>query len=294
MVSKRKNKQVAEPKVQSASKRARRTSLEKEDGIITKTSTTKKVDKLSKRSVQKNTTPTKNVRNVKTASPKTTPRVRSTKASKPTHRSNKKAQVESFPVATPIRNHAEEWEKKAEYVLRDYIAKCNDLKPKGQSTNKSLTTECSNNYFRAYWSLPSLKHRDEVLPCYFRACIYEGYRDGWDWYQATMSVFSMHNETMCIWSHLLPFLCTAIAAVWLSSRMIYDGSTGIEQLMMGIFVCTACTCLLLSSIYHWYGCMSEKHYYCLLSMDLGGIACLISGSFFPGVYYGMGVHSFKI
>jgi adiponectin receptor len=159
---------------------------------------------------------------------------------------------------------------------------------KENSTEKSSSSETEGGYLQAYFNLPPLKHRDDLPDCYFRACILEGYRDHWNWQQTTVSLFSMHNETMCIWSHLLPLLCALVAAVWLSLQMQADESSLMEQLMMGIFVFTACTCLLLSSVYHWYGCMSEGHYFCLLSMDLGGIACLIAGSFFPGVYYGEG------
>ena len=196
--------------------------------------------------------------------------------------------------APPRRPRA--WEEKAAQVMHEHLQQMQStghLKQRSAQKSKDLTDpslSCedrrNNGYIQAYWNLPTLKHRDELPPCYFRACIFDGYRDHWTWYEATVSLFSMHNETMCIWSHLFPLLCAVVAAVWLGLQMQADGSTLVEQLMMGIYICTACTCLLLSSLYHWYGCMSAGHYMCLLSFDLGGIACLIAGSFFPGVYYG--------
>ena len=191
---------------------------------------------------------------------------------------------------SPARRQ-KEWEEKAAKVLKEHLQQMSGLQdsPKKSLEAYPAAPDCGviGRYLHAYWNLPALKHRDEAHPCFFRACIFDGYRDRWGWYEATVSLFSMHNETMCIWSHLIPFFCAVMAAVWLGLQMLSDGSTVVEQLMMGIFICTACSCLLLSSVYHWYGCMSEGHYFCLLSMDLGGIASLIAGSFFPGVYYGI-------
>lgn len=189
--------------------------------------------------------------------------------------SNPATPTSSFKIIKP-----RPWEEKAAQLMRKQLHLIDNEK------TKTPDHHTSDGYLKAYWNLPQLKHRDELPCCYYRACIFDGYRDQWTWHEATVSLFSMHNETMCIWSHLLPLLCSLVAAVWLGFHMQENGSTAVEQLMMAIFVFTACTCLLLSSVYHWYGCMSEGHFYCLLSMDLGGIACLIAGSFFPGVYYG--------
>lgn len=222
-------------------------------------------------------------------------------SAKPSGNSNTKTRVtnKGSVVDVSSRVRPREWEENAAQVLREHLKqmeatgnwKQGSTKTKTKDlTDTDSTSSCDdsnyNGYLQAYWNLPSLKHRDELPPCFFRACIFDGYRDHWTWHEATVSLFSMHNETMCIWSHLLPLMCAVVAAVWLGLQMQADGSTFVEQLMMGIYIATACTCLLLSSLYHWYGCMSAGHYLCLLSFDLGGIACLIAGSFFPGVYYG--------
>jgi hypothetical protein len=205
-------------------------------------------------------------------------------------RGSKKLSVTKSDASTPSRSRPKEWEDQAALAMREHLLQMRSAKPvkilKDTLPSPSVEDNSFNSYLEAYMNLPTLKHRDELPSCYFRACIFDGYRDHWNWQETTVSLFSMHNETMCIWSHLLPLLCAIAASVWLSLQMQADGSTFVEQLMMGIFIFTACTCLFLSSLYHWYGCMSEGYYFCLLSFDLGGIACLIAGSFFPGVYYG--------
>lgn len=176
----------------------------------------------------------------------------------------------------------------ASRILREHLKELNTMNHPSSKKMEigPITCKKEEGYLYAYRNLPPLKHRDELPACYYRACIFEGYRDHWTWHQTVVSLFSIHNETMCIWSHFIPFLCAVIAAFWVILKMQTDGSSFTEQFLMALFIFTACSCLLLSSTYHWFGCMSEGHYYCLLSLDLGGIAMLISGSFFPGVYYG--------
>ena len=92
---------------------------------------------------------------------------------------------------------------------------------------------------------------------------------------------------MNIWSHLIAFICTMIAGF--SVCMEYQAeSVGLpERLCLAVYILSACTCLLCSAVYHWFGCLSESHYYTFLKLDLTGIAILIAGSFFPATYYGI-------
>ena len=101
-----------------------------------------------------------------------------------------------------------------------------------------------------------------------------------------ISLVSVHNETMNIWSHLIAFFCVVGAAIAVLHE--YD-STPVDYLgavCMGVYLFSAAVCMLLSSVYHWFCCVSTDAYFSLLKMDLSGVAILIAGSFYPGVYYG--------
>lgn len=113
-----------------------------------------------------------------------------------------------------------------------------------------------------------------------------GYRKNYNMYQALLSLFSLHNETMNIWSHLIAFICTMIAGLSVAMEYQAESVALPERLCLAIYILSACTCLLCSAIYHWFSCVSESHYYYYLKLDLTGIAILIAGSFFPATYYG--------
>lgn len=113
-----------------------------------------------------------------------------------------------------------------------------------------------------------------------------GYRDNYSLRDTFVSLISVHNETMNIWSHLIAFFCVVGAAI--AVLMEYE-TTPVDTLgavCMGVYLFSAAVCMLLSSLYHWFCCVSDDAYFSLLKMDLSGVAILIAGSFYPGVYYG--------
>jgi adiponectin receptor len=63
-------------------------------------------------------------------------------------------------------------------------------------------------------------------------------------------------------------------------------ATWLEGLLFQSYIICAALCLCLSFIYHWFGCISEDAHRDLLRLDLTGVALLVAGSFFPGIYYG--------
>lgn len=128
--------------------------------------------------------------------------------------------------------------------------------------------------------------KEEVLECYHREYITHGYRVNHGLREALLSVFSMHNETMNIWSHLVAFFCVLGAAIMIAFEYETSPIDGIGHLWMGVYLFSAGVCLLASSIYHWFCCVSKDAFHSLLKIDLCGVSVLISGSFFPAVYYG--------
>lgn len=135
-------------------------------------------------------------------------------------------------------------------------------------------------------------HKSLVSECYHILHIEDGYRYSHDFYEAFMSLFKMHNETMNIWSHLLGFVCVVIAGI-ITSIDLWQGAhqtQPMELIAFETYLVCAAFCLLMSSIYHWFCCISEDAHDWLLKLDLSGVGLLVSGSFLPGVYYGKFTH----
>lgn len=127
----------------------------------------------------------------------------------------------------------------------------------------------------------------EVDPCFHFLYIDNGYRANHSFWDAFSSLFSFHNETMNIWSHFIGFLCVLIVGVnFLIEYIIEKHLTTVEWIALEIYFVCAAACLLFSTCYHLFGCLSEKHHFNLLRLDLTGVAFLVAGSFIPGVFFG--------
>lgn len=128
----------------------------------------------------------------------------------------------------------------------------------------------------------------EVAPCFHLGYINDGYRSSVECgvWEAFISMFAFHNETMNIWSHFLGFICVLIAGVDIFIGKISHDTPFVESLMLLSYIACAATCLFLSSLYHLFNCLGESSHKTLLKWDLSGIAFLVAGSFFPGCYYG--------
>jgi adiponectin receptor len=125
----------------------------------------------------------------------------------------------------------------------------------------------------------------------FCQCLFinRGYRNGGklSFQEIAWSLFSFHNESMNIWTHLIGFVVMLYVAFSTSLEVLSsDDETFLDVLVLQFFFFCACICLLLSFVYHWFACVSEEVHENLLMMDLTGVGLLISGSFIPGVWYG--------
>ncbi|KAM0950435.1 hypothetical protein DsansV1_C04g0041381 [Dioscorea sansibarensis] len=162
-----------------------------------------------------------------------------------------------------------------------------------------------------YNSLPEyLKDNEYIL---------DHYRPEWPLKQTILSIFSIHNETLNIWTHLTGFFFFLILAILTAAMIPRDihafTITRIEELIVPLnttttnpyvlmstivspmlkgpitrfpffaFLFGAMFCLLTSSLCHLLISHSEKMAYLMLRLDYIGIASLIVTSFYTQVFY---------
>jgi predicted membrane channel-forming protein YqfA (hemolysin III family) len=174
---------------------------------------------------------------------------------------------------------------------RDFITpRTLDLSERIKSLEESLeANQKGGGGLISYFFMYKWGPRDEnVHDCYQKVYVDYGYRPVYGFRETITSLFSWHNETMNIWSHLIGFICTFIAvAKFALDLYAYDKETySIERLMLGGYITCASICLLFSTLYHWFCCLSPEVSDSLLRVDLTGIALLIGSSYFPVSYFG--------
>ena len=114
------------------------------------------------------------------------------------------------------------------------------------------------------------------------------YHPAMDACMCTKSLFQLHNQTMNIYTHLLPAVYFAIQ-LWQIIRGTGDYadftllSVRLTQLLAAISVFW---CMVSSSIYHTYQCLGRESYTKLLRMDYIGISIMTLGQSFCIAYTG--------
>ncbi|XP_019423825.1 PREDICTED: heptahelical transmembrane protein 4-like isoform X2 [Lupinus angustifolius] len=139
-----------------------------------------------------------------------------------------------------------------------------------------------------------------ALPAYLRdnEYILGHYRSEWPMKQVLLSIFTIHNETLNVWTHLIGFFLflalTIYTAMQIPKHNVKEDLANIIAPLMirpitrwpfFVFLGGAMFCLLASSTCHLLSCHSERVSYMMLRLDYAGIAALISTSFYPPVYY---------
>ncbi|XP_057762128.1 heptahelical transmembrane protein 4-like isoform X2 [Arachis stenosperma] len=162
-----------------------------------------------------------------------------------------------------------------------------------------------------------------ALPGYLRdnEYILRHYRPEWPMKQVLLSIFTIHNETLNVWTDELRTTLPSMDMLpsissWHVKELLYnclperfssanhtdscvlhsvkeDLANIIAPLMIRpitrwpffAFLGGAMFCLLASSVCHLLSCHSERISYIMLRLDYAGIAALISTSFYPPVYY---------
>lgn len=136
----------------------------------------------------------------------------------------------------------------------------------------------------------SLLHWDEV-PHWQRdnICIHGFYRKESGSYQRSIaSLLYIHNETVNIYTHLIPTLITPPGAFALYQILQprYARATQADVVVFGCFFVGVTLCLGISAIYHTISNHSPRVNKLGNQLDYVGIVLLITGSFVPSIYYG--------
>ncbi|EAW09635.1 hemolysin III family protein [Aspergillus clavatus NRRL 1] len=119
--------------------------------------------------------------------------------------------------------------------------------------------------------------------------IHTGYRPAsFSFLMSFHSLTYLHNETVNIYSHLLPSILSIPAALLLYRELAprYETATRDDIIAFGCFFTGAAFCLGMSAIYHTISNHSPTVARIGNAFDYVGIVGLIVGSFVPSVYYG--------
>eukprot|EP00002_Diphylleia_rotans_P002282 TRINITY_DN11451_c0_g1_i1.p1 TRINITY_DN11451_c0_g1~~TRINITY_DN11451_c0_g1_i1.p1 ORF type:complete len:337 (+),score=59.27 TRINITY_DN11451_c0_g1_i1:53-1063(+) len=126
--------------------------------------------------------------------------------------------------------------------------------------------------------------------------IVTGYRMHGTMTECFQSVFSIHNESGNIWTHVIGFFLFLYIFIndivfWQDTlvpvREITDESWKKygDWIVFSVYLLSVKACLMFSSLYHIVLCHSHDAFRVYSKLDYAGIAFLISGSFYPLVYY---------
>lgn len=137
---------------------------------------------------------------------------------------------------------------------------------------------------------PHLLSFDE-MPEWFRResnrWVLHGYRPISGSARTSFSSWSyIHNETINIYSHLIPAVFFLLGEftlqTYLTSR--YAGVTGTDFVAFSIFMLAAVTCLSLSATYHTMMNHSQHMEHLCLRLDMLGVVIFILGDLVLGIY----------
>lgn len=113
-------------------------------------------------------------------------------------------------------------------------------------------------------------------------------RPSGSYHRSFASLFYIHNETINIYTHLVPALAAFPGAFVLYKIMQsrYVQATKSDYIAFSCFFLGAALCLGMSATYHTISNHSPSVNKFGNQLDYVGIVLLISGSFVPSIYYG--------
>lgn len=125
----------------------------------------------------------------------------------------------------------------------------------------------------------------EEIPDYLKHNQYlvNGYRVNLSVLQCIRSMFDIHNETCNIWSHLLGAVIFIIVGICTVSS--FENPHVEDFVVNGIYMGCAVVLMLNSTIFHIFNCCSQEVYCWTARLDYSGISLMITGSFYPPMYY---------
>ncbi|CAN8252433.1 unnamed protein product [Cochlearia groenlandica] len=168
-------------------------------------------------------------------------------------------------------------------IVLDYSGDDNNcliMKRKGRKSQKST----KRRELVSFNELPDYMKDNEYILNYYRA--------DWSLRDAFLSVFSFHNESLNIWTHLIGFILFAGLTV---AKIIHyeklfpleakSQEENVTRWPFYVFLSGSMFCLLSSSICHLFCCHSKDLNVFLLRLDYAGITVMIITSFFPPIFY---------
>lgn len=109
------------------------------------------------------------------------------------------------------------------------------------------------------------------------------------------SLFQFHNESINIYTHLIPTITYLLLLVGLANAYLiprFPDSTMTQYLMINFFLLGAVLCLGCSSFFHCLKQHSESHCHIWSKVDYMGIIIMITCSMISILYYGFHDHIF--
>jgi len=118
--------------------------------------------------------------------------------------------------------------------------------------------------------------------------ITSGYRKPLPALETLSTLFSLHNETFNVWTHLCPALLFLFWSIFSLSQVVFATTAG---RLLYSFACFGTVCMFsFSSIYHLFKNMSERSFKLLLSADFAGIIMIAVGLISCTTYYSFYCH----
>jgi adiponectin receptor len=91
------------------------------------------------------------------------------------------------------------------------------------------------------------------------------------------SIFTLHNDLLNIWTHLLPGIYFLYLALSFDSEMSKLAINLEDRIVFTGYLACATITMLLSAGYHTFRAHSDSAYHFCLACDLRGIVLLVSG-----------------
>jgi len=114
--------------------------------------------------------------------------------------------------------------------------------------------------------------------------IVSGYRVNYNTQQTLMSIFSLHNETCNIWTHLLGLFLFISLAFYRHQDLLFFPPT-VRYCFYAFYVCVS-LCMACSALYHTTLSISETWHTIAYSLDLTGIVFCIMAQYILGIAMG--------
>ncbi|KAL6249507.1 hypothetical protein RBB50_003360 [Rhinocladiella similis] len=113
-------------------------------------------------------------------------------------------------------------------------------------------------------------------------------RASYSYARSWQSIFHWHNESVNIWSHLIPGALALPFSIVLYKTLEprYEQASAADVIALGCFFIGIALCLGMSATFHTVSNHSPAVARMWNQLDYAGISLLIAGSFIPSVYYG--------